>query len=63
MENKLILMVNRFVKRCIDIVGSLIGLLIFAIVFVPIAIAIKLVQRGGNRVPIKALRPYPCKST
>ena len=47
MENRLILMINRFVKRCIDIVGSLIGLLVLAIVFVPIAIAIKLDSPGS----------------
>jgi len=47
MENKLILMVNRLVKRCIDIVGSLIGLLVLTIVFVPIAIAIKLDSPGS----------------
>ncbi len=33
-------------KRCLDIVGSLIGLLVLAIVFVPIAIAIKIDSRG-----------------
>jgi lipopolysaccharide/colanic/teichoic acid biosynthesis glycosyltransferase len=33
-------------KRCLDIVGSLIGLLILAIAFVPIAIAIKLDSPG-----------------
>jgi lipopolysaccharide/colanic/teichoic acid biosynthesis glycosyltransferase len=33
-------------KRCLDIVGSLIGLLILAVIFVPIAIAIKLDSRG-----------------
>lgn len=33
-------------KRCLDIVGSLIGLLILAIVFVPCAIAIKINSRG-----------------
>lgn len=47
MENRLILILNRLVKRCIDIVGSLIGLLILAIVFVPIAIAIKLDSPGS----------------
>jgi lipopolysaccharide/colanic/teichoic acid biosynthesis glycosyltransferase len=34
-------------KRCLDIVGSLIGLLILAIVFIPIAIAIKLDSPGS----------------
>ncbi|MDZ7961252.1 MAG: sugar transferase [Aulosira sp. DedQUE10] len=33
-------------KRCLDILGSLVGLLILAIVFVPIAIAIKLNSPG-----------------
>jgi lipopolysaccharide/colanic/teichoic acid biosynthesis glycosyltransferase len=33
-------------KRCLDIVGSLVGLLILAIVFVPVAIAIKLDSPG-----------------
>ncbi|QIR38545.1 sugar transferase [Tolypothrix sp. PCC 7910] len=33
-------------KRCLDILGSLVGLLILAIVFVPIAIAIKLDSPG-----------------
>lgn len=33
-------------KRCLDIVGSLVGLLILAIAFVPIAIAIKLDSPG-----------------
>ena len=33
-------------KRCLDIVGSLVGLLILAILFVPIAIAIKLDSPG-----------------
>ncbi|MBD2167701.1 sugar transferase [Calothrix membranacea FACHB-236] len=33
-------------KRCLDIVGSLIGLLILAILFVPIAIAIKIDSPG-----------------
>jgi lipopolysaccharide/colanic/teichoic acid biosynthesis glycosyltransferase len=37
---------SRF-KRCLDILGSLVGLLIFAIVFVPIAIAIKLDSPGA----------------
>ena len=34
-------------KRCLDIVGSLVGLLILAIVFVPVAIAIKLDSPGS----------------
>lgn len=34
-------------KRCLDIVGSLVGLLILAIVFVPVAIAIKLDSPGA----------------
>ncbi len=46
MENRLRLLVNSTVKRCIDIVGALIGLLILAIVFIPIAIAIKLDSPG-----------------
>lgn len=33
-------------KRCLDIVGSIVGLLILAIVFVPVAIAIKLDSPG-----------------
>ncbi|WP_026735105.1 sugar transferase [Fischerella sp. PCC 9605] len=33
-------------KRCLDIVGSLVGLLILAILFVPIAIAIKIDSPG-----------------
>jgi len=33
-------------KRCLDILGSLIGLLIFAIAFVPIAVAIKIDSPG-----------------
>ena len=33
-------------KRCLDIVGSLVGLLILAIIFVPVAIAIKLDSPG-----------------
>lgn len=33
-------------KRCLDIIGSLVGLLILAIVFVPVAIAIKLDSPG-----------------
>ncbi|QIR38532.1 sugar transferase [Tolypothrix sp. PCC 7910] len=33
-------------KRCLDIVGSLVGLLILAILFVPIAIAIKIDSSG-----------------
>ncbi|MDZ8051728.1 MAG: sugar transferase [Aulosira sp. ZfuVER01] len=33
-------------KRCLDILGSLVGLLILAIVFVPIAIAIKIDSPG-----------------
>lgn len=33
-------------KRCLDIIGSLVGLLILAIVFIPIAIAIKLDSPG-----------------
>jgi len=33
-------------KRCLDIVGSLVGLLILAILFVPVAIAIKLDSPG-----------------
>ena len=33
-------------KRCLDIFGSLIGLLILAIAFVPIAVAIKIDSRG-----------------
>lgn len=33
-------------KRCLDIVGSLVGLLLLAIVFVPVAIAIKLDSPG-----------------
>ncbi|OUL36664.1 sugar transferase [Nostoc sp. T09] len=33
-------------KRCLDIVGSLVGLLILAIVYVPIAIAIKIDSPG-----------------
>ncbi|BAY92222.1 MULTISPECIES: sugar transferase [unclassified Tolypothrix] len=33
-------------KRCLDIVGSLIGLLVLAILFVPIAIAIKIDSPG-----------------
>lgn len=37
---------SRF-KRCLDIVGSLVGLVILAIVFVPIAIAIKLDSPGA----------------
>jgi len=47
MENRLILILNRLVKRGIDIVGSLIGLLVLTIVFVPIAIAIKLDSPGA----------------
>ena len=47
MENRLILILNRLVKRGIDIVGSLIGLLVLTIVFVPIAIAIKLDSPGS----------------
>lgn len=46
MNNRLILMVNNTVKRCIDIVGALMGLLVMAVVFVPIAIAIKLDSPG-----------------
>ena len=46
MENRLMLMVNSTVKRFIDIVGALIGLLVLAVVFVPIAIAIKLESPG-----------------
>ncbi len=38
--------VNSIFKRLLDIVGSLIGLLILAIVFVPVAIAIKLDSPG-----------------
>ncbi len=38
--------VNSKFKRCLDIVGSLVGLLILAIVFVPIAIAIKIDSPG-----------------
>lgn len=34
-------------KRCLDILGSLVGLLILAIVFVPIAIAIKIDSPGS----------------
>jgi len=34
-------------KRCLDIVGSLVGLLILAILFVPIAIAIKVDNPGS----------------
>ncbi len=34
-------------KRCLDIIGSLVGLLILAIVFVPVAIAIKLDSPGA----------------
>ncbi len=34
------------IKRCLDIVGSLIGLLILAIAFVPIALAIKIDSPG-----------------
>ena len=34
-------------KRCLDIIGSLMGLLILAIVFVPVAIAIKLDSPGA----------------
>ncbi len=34
-------------KRCLDIVGSLVGLLILAILFVPIAIAIKIDSPGS----------------
>ncbi|OUL25229.1 sugar transferase [Nostoc sp. 106C] len=34
-------------KRCLDILGSLVGLLILAIVFVPIAIAIKIDSPGA----------------
>ncbi|MGH1396299.1 MAG: sugar transferase [Trichormus sp.] len=37
---------SRF-KRCLDILGSLVGLVILAIVFVPIAIAIKLDSTGA----------------
>ncbi|QLE58631.1 sugar transferase [Nostoc sp. TCL26-01] len=33
-------------KRCLDIVGSLVGLLILAILFIPIAIAVKLDSPG-----------------
>ena len=33
-------------KRCLDIVGSLVGLLVLAILFIPIAIAIKLDDPG-----------------
>jgi lipopolysaccharide/colanic/teichoic acid biosynthesis glycosyltransferase len=47
MENRLILILNRLVKRGIDIVGSLIGLLVLTIVFVPIVIAIKLDSPGA----------------
>ena len=34
--------VNSKFKRCLDIVGSLIGIVILGIVFIPIAIAIKI---------------------
>ncbi|MBE9036066.1 sugar transferase [aff. Roholtiella sp. LEGE 12411] len=34
-------------KRCLDITGSLVGLLVLAILFVPIAIAIKIDSRGS----------------
>ncbi|MBW4663793.1 MAG: sugar transferase [Chroococcus sp. CMT-3BRIN-NPC107] len=34
-------------KRCLDIVGSLVGILILAIVYVPVAIAIKLDSPGS----------------
>lgn len=34
-------------KRCIDIIGALIGLLILEIIFLPIAIAIKLDSPGN----------------
>ncbi len=37
---------NSIFKRCLDIVGSLVGLLLLAIVFVPVAIAIKLDSPG-----------------
>jgi len=33
-------------KRCLDIVGSLIGLLFLGLVFVPVALAIKLDDPG-----------------
>lgn len=39
--------VNSFAKRCIDIVGSLIGLFLLAILFLPIAIAIRLDSPGS----------------
>lgn len=38
---------NSLFKRCLDIIGSLVGLLILAIVFVPVAIAIKLDSPGA----------------
>lgn len=38
--------VNSKFKRCLDILGSLVGLLILGIVFVPIAIAIKIDSPG-----------------
>lgn len=38
--------VNSTFKRCLDIMGSLVGLLFLAIVFVPVAIAIKLDSPG-----------------
>lgn len=37
---------NSVFKRCLDIVGSIVGLLILAILFVPVAIAIKLDSPG-----------------
>ncbi|MEM7726351.1 MAG: sugar transferase [Cyanobacteria bacterium P01_A01_bin.45] len=39
--------VNSKFKRCLDIAGSILGLLILAIVFIPIAIAIKLDSPGS----------------
>ncbi len=47
MENKLLVAVNSTVKRGIDIVVALVGLLVLAVVFVPVAIAIKLDTPGS----------------
>ncbi|MDJ0797131.1 MAG: sugar transferase [Calothrix sp. MO_167.B12] len=38
--------VNSKFKRCLDIVGSLVGMIILALVFIPIAIAIKIDSPG-----------------
>ncbi len=38
--------IHRTIKRLTDIVGSLIGLIVFAIAYIPVGIAIKLEDRG-----------------